>query len=60
MNLKGFKIYLCAIVFGIIQIILDVENSKYAPKYQLTLRAMMMNPKSSVKRLHIHKKRTDE
>lgn len=41
-------------------IILDVENSKYAPKYQLTLRAMMMNPKSSVKRLHIHKKRTDE
>lgn len=32
-------------------IILDVENSKYAPKYQLTLRAMMMNPKSSVKRL---------
>ena len=41
-------------------IILDVENSKYAPKYQLTLRAMMMNPKSSVKRLHIHNKRTDE
>lgn len=41
-------------------IILDVENSKYAPKYQLTLRAMMMNPKSSVKRLHIHKKCTDE
>ncbi len=35
-------------------IILDVENSKYTPKCQLTLRAMTMNPKSSVKRLHIH------
>ena len=35
-------------------IILDVENSKYCPKCQLTLRAMLMNPKPTVKRLNIH------
>lgn len=36
-------------------IILDVENSKYTPKCQLILTAMMINPKPTAKRLNIQK-----
>ena len=37
-------------------IVFEVENSKYAPVTQLTLTAMMINPKPTAKRLNIQKR----